>query len=80
MSTTMTIRLDAEMIERLERLAESSQRSKSSLAAKAIREFVEENEWHIAQIHAAIREAHAADFASAKEVSALAKKWKVNAD
>ena len=44
MSTTMTIRLADEVKDRLDRLAESTQRSKSYLAAEAIREFVENNE------------------------------------
>ena len=79
MSTTMTIRLEDEVKDRLDKLAESTQRSKSFLAAEAIREFVESNEWQIAEIQAALEEAEAGDFASDKEVAALAKKWKLNA-
>ena len=79
MSTTMTIRLEDEVKDRLDRLAESTQRSKSFLAAQAIREFVETNEWQIVEIQAALAEADAGDFASDKDVAALAKKWKVNA-
>lgn len=79
MSTTMTIRLEDEVKDRLDRLAESTHRSKSFLAAEAIREFVETNEWQIAEIRAALREANAGDFASDKDVAGLAKKWKVSA-
>ena len=79
MSTTMTIRLEDEVKDRLDRLADSTNRSKSYLAAKAIREFVETNEWQIAEIRAALKEADAGDFASDEDVAALAKKWKVNA-
>jgi RHH-type transcriptional regulator, rel operon repressor / antitoxin RelB len=79
MSTTMTIRLDDEVKDRLDRLADSTNRSKSFLAAEAIREFVETNEWQIAEVRAALEEADAGDFASDKDVAALAKKWKVNA-
>jgi len=75
MSTTMTIRLEDEVKDRLERLAESTQRSKSFLAAEAIREFVENNEWQIAEIRASLKEADAGDFASERDVAALAKKW-----
>jgi RHH-type rel operon transcriptional repressor/antitoxin RelB len=49
------------------------------LASEAIREFVENNEWQSAEIHAALAEADAGQFASEKDVAALAKKWKVNA-
>jgi RHH-type rel operon transcriptional repressor/antitoxin RelB len=79
MSTTMTIRLEEEVKERLDRLAESTRRSKSFLAAEAIREFVENNEWQIAEIRAALKEAGAGDFATDKEVAAVARKWKVDA-
>lgn len=79
MSTTMTIRLEDEVKDRLDRLADSTNRSKSYLAAEAIRAFVEINEWQVAEIRAAIKEADAGEFASEKDVAALAKKWKVNA-
>ena len=79
MSTTMTLRLEDDVKARLDKLADATQRSKSYLAAEAIREFVENNEWQIREIKAAIKEANASDFASDEEVATLAKKWKVNA-
>jgi RHH-type transcriptional regulator, rel operon repressor / antitoxin RelB len=79
MSTTMTIRLEDDMKARLDRLADSTSRSKSFLAAQAIREFVEINEWQIAEIRAAMSEADAGDFAADAEVAALAAKWDTSA-
>jgi predicted transcriptional regulator len=79
MSSTMTVRLDDEVKDRLEKLADATQRSKSFLAAEAIRSFVETNEWQIGEIRKALKEAHAGDLASDAEVRSLAKKWKVNA-
>jgi RHH-type rel operon transcriptional repressor/antitoxin RelB len=79
MSTTMTIRLDDEVKERLDRLAEATERSKSYLAAEAVRAYVEINEWQIAEIRAALKEADAGDFADQRDVAKLARKWKVNA-
>ena len=79
MSTTMTVRIDDDVKDRLDVLAEATQRSKSFLAAEAIREYVELNEWQIHETLAALAEADAGDFANDKEVRALAKKWKVNA-
>ena len=79
MSTTMTLRLEDDVKARLDKLADATQRSKSFLAAEAIREYVENNEWQIREIKAAIKEANAGDFASDEEVAVLAKKWKVNA-
>jgi len=69
----------ASLVRLLDLLAEATQRSKSFLAAEAIREFIDNNEWQIAEINAALKEADAGDFASDKEVAALARKWKVNA-
>ncbi len=79
MTSTMTLRLDKEIKERLEQLAEATKRSKSFLAAEAIRAYVETNEWQIAEIKSALREADSGDFATSREVAALARKWKVNA-
>ena len=79
MSTTMTIRLEDEVKERLDRLAEATDRSKSFLAAEAVRTFIENNEWQIAEIQSAIKEADAGDFAADRDVEKLARKWKVNA-
>ena len=79
MSTTMTVRLEDNVKDRLDVLAEATQRSKSFLAAEAILAYVENNEWQIGEIRLALKEADAADFASDKDIAALAKKWKVNA-
>lgn len=79
MSTTMTLRLEDDVKARLDKLADATQRSKSFLAAEAIREYVENNEWQIREIKAALKEANAGDFASDAEVAALARKWKLNA-
>ena len=75
MSTTMTIRLDDDVKDRLEHLAGATKRSKSFLAAEAIRAFVDSNEWQIAEIQSALKEADAGDFASDEDVAALARKW-----
>ncbi len=75
MSVTMTVRLEDEIKERLESLAASTQRSKSFLAAEAIRQFVESNEWQVAETQAALAEADAGDFASDAELAAFSARW-----
>ena len=80
MSTTITIRLDDDVKDRLDALAQATQRSKSFLAAEAIRQFVDLNAWQVQEIHAALQQADAGDFASAGEVHALMKKWHADAD
>jgi RHH-type rel operon transcriptional repressor/antitoxin RelB len=64
MSTTMTIRLEPELKQRLDRLAEVTRRSKSFLAAEALRDFVELNERLLQEIKDAIKEADDGDFAT----------------
>ena len=75
MSTTMTLRLEDDIKNRLETLAGATQRSKSFLAAEAVRDYVELNEWQIQETRQALAEADAGDFASAEDVAALAAKW-----
>ncbi len=79
MSSTMTVRLEDDVKDRLEHLAEATKRSRSFLAAEAIREFVESNEWQVSEIKAALKEADAGDFASEKDLTALTRKWKAGA-
>ena len=76
MSKAMKTEIEAGLHDPPERSAPAVQRRNSLLAAEAIREFVETNEWQIAEIHAALKEADADDFASDKDVAALARNWK----
>lgn len=76
MSATVTLRLDDAVKDKLEKLAESTHRSRSFLAAEAIKAYVDSNEWQIKEIHSAIQEADAGDFASEAEVKAVFDKWK----
>jgi len=75
MTTTMTIRLELAIKKRLDRLSAATNRSKSFLAAEAIREYVAMNEWQFQEIRAAVAEADAGDFASDAEVKAVMDKW-----
>ncbi len=79
-TTTMTIRLEPEVKSRLDKLSAATHRSKSFLAATAVREFIETNEWQITEIKQAIEEADTGDFASDQEVQAIFNKWDVNGD
>jgi len=76
----MTIRLDADLKTRLDKLADATHRSKSYLAAEAVREYIELNEWQLQEIQAAVTEADAGDFASEESVNAVFGKWGVNED
>ena len=75
MSTTMTIRLNETIKERLDKLAISSHRTKSFLAADAIEKYIELNEWQMQEIESAISEADNGDFATKEQVDDFFKKW-----
>ena len=53
-STTFTVRVDSVAKKRLEKLAKSTGRSRSFLAAEAINEYLDVNEWQVAGIKRAI--------------------------
>ena len=53
-STTFTVRVDQTAKKRLEKLARSTGRSRSFLAAEAINEYLDVNEWQVAGIKQAI--------------------------
>ena len=77
MTSTVTIRLEDVTKDKLEKLAGATHRSRSFLAAEAIKAYVESNEWQINEIHEAIKEADAGDFATDAEVQAVIDKWKI---
>jgi len=80
MSTTMSIRLEPELKERLDLLSKATHRSKSFLAAEALRDFIELNEWQISEIKDALEEADNSEFASDEKVKKTFAKWTVNAN
>ncbi len=79
MLEVMTIRVDQKTKRRLEKLADATERTKSFLAAEAIRSYLDLNEWQIQEIRAGLREADAGDFASDAEVEATFTKWRSRA-
>jgi RHH-type transcriptional regulator, rel operon repressor / antitoxin RelB len=79
MLEVMTIRVDQKTKRRLEKLADATERTKSFLAAEALRSYLDLNEWQIQEIRAGVREADAGDFASETEVEAVLTKWRSRA-
>jgi RHH-type transcriptional regulator, rel operon repressor / antitoxin RelB len=52
-STTFTVRVDPGVKKRLEKLAESTGRSRSFLAAEALSEYLDVNEWQVGGVRQA---------------------------
>ena len=75
-SNILTLRIDSGLKKKLDKLAKSTRRSRSFLAAEAIQDYVALNEWQIEEIKKGIREADAGNFATEEEVAAMRRKWK----
>jgi RHH-type rel operon transcriptional repressor/antitoxin RelB len=74
-STTFTVRVDTSVKKRLERLAKSTGRSRSFLAAEAINEYLEFNEWQVAGIKRAIASLDRGERDSAYQVKDWVATW-----
>ena len=75
MSTTLSVRIDAETKNRLEALAKSSKRTKSFLAAEAIAVYVESESWQLEEIKAGLKELDAGQSVSHADVSGWLRSW-----
>lgn len=71
MSEVLKIPLSAKNKKRLEKMARDTSRSTSYLAKQAIRNYLDQNEWQIAEIKKGIEEADRGEFASEANVKAL---------
>ena len=74
-TTAFSIELPVDVKERLDRLAETTDRTATKLATDAIRSFVELQEWQVQEIKSGLREADAGEFATDEEVAAVFAKW-----
>jgi RHH-type transcriptional regulator, rel operon repressor / antitoxin RelB len=74
-SSVLTLRLDTKLKKQLDRLSRATSRSRSFVAAEAIREYVSLNNWQIEETKKGLEEADRGEFASDKEVRRTLKKW-----
>ena len=74
-SAVLTLRVNNETKDKLDKLASATHRSKSFLAAEAINRYLEIEACQIAEIEQAMIEADKGDFASDEQVTALAAKY-----
>mgnify|MGYP002786183399 CR=1 FL=1 len=79
MPAAFTIRLDDEMLAKLDALAADTDRSRSWIAARAIENYVALNAWQIARIKDGIAEADRGEFATDEEVRAVFDKYRTKA-
>jgi len=74
-SITFTVRVDSAVKKRLEKLAKSTGRSRSFLAAEAIGEFVDVNEWQIAGIRRAMASMERGEGVAHERVKQWVRSW-----
>ena len=74
-STTFTLRIESAAKKRLEKLAKNTGRSRSFLAAAAINEYLDVNEWQVAGIKAAIASVDRGDAVPHQQVKDWVASW-----
>ncbi len=79
MSTTISMRVDDELVHQLDLLASSMGRSRTYVVSEAIQAYVREQAWQVQEIRDALRETEAGDFAEETDVDAVMNKWRGHA-
>jgi RHH-type transcriptional regulator, rel operon repressor / antitoxin RelB len=74
-STTVSVRIDPAVKKRLEKLAKSTGRSRSFLAAEAINEYLDLNEWQVAGIEKAVASLDRGEGVSHERVKEWVSSW-----
>ena len=74
-STTVSVRIDPVIKKRLEKLAKSTGRSRSFLAAEAINEYLDLNEWQVAGIQKAVASLDRGEGVSHEQVKEWVSSW-----
>ncbi|MBI4707801.1 MAG: ribbon-helix-helix protein, CopG family [Candidatus Omnitrophica bacterium] len=76
-TTTLTIRVDERIKQKLDKLAKSTARSKSYLVTNAIEDFLSVNEWQIRETRKTLQKANqpGAQFIDHKKVTSWLDSW-----
>ena len=75
MTTTLSVRIDADTKNQLEALAKRARRSKSFLAAEAITAYVETEIWQLDEIRAGLEDLDHGRTLAHKDVSKWLRSW-----
>jgi RHH-type rel operon transcriptional repressor/antitoxin RelB len=74
-STTFTLRVGTDVKKRLEKLAKSTGRSRSFLAAEALSEYLDVNEWQVAGVRKALGSLDRGEGVPNEQVKAWVNSW-----
>ncbi len=75
MSDTLTVQLDDLTLSALDRLAQKTERSRTSLVSQAVQDYLALNDWQLRKTEAGIAAADRGDFASDAEVARVRTKF-----
>jgi predicted transcriptional regulator len=74
-TSTFTVRVPSDLKRRLDNLAKAADRSPSWLTADALRTYVEEQQWELAEIEEGLRDADASRVVPHEKVERWLKSW-----
>lgn len=74
-TSTFTVRVPADLRKRLDDLAKAADRSRSWLTADALRKYVDEQQWQLAEIEEGLHDADAGRVVSNEKVDRWLKSW-----
>ena len=72
----LNVRLPADLHSQLARLVQATGRTKSFLTVEALKGYVEQENWQLADIKAGLAEADAGEFATEEEINAVFDKYR----
>ena len=70
-TVVLTVHIPAALQQQLDTVAEAMEGSRAWVITQALEHFVEVQAWQVEEIHKALAEAEAGDFATAEEIAAL---------
>jgi RHH-type transcriptional regulator, rel operon repressor / antitoxin RelB len=74
-TATFTVRVPVDLKKRLDELAKATDRSRSWLAADALKNYVEDQQWQLAEIDQGLRDAQAGRIVPHEKVDRWLKSW-----
>ena len=74
-TATFTIRVPVDLKKRIDQLAKASDRSRSWLAADALRHYVDDQQWQLAEIEAGLQDAEAGRVVPHEKVERWLESW-----
>ncbi len=74
-----TVRIDENMLGRLDNLARNQDRPRSYLINQALKRYIEYEEWFVQEVKEGLKEVERDEIATDNEVTAAFRKWGVDA-